>query len=303
MEYGFAFDNVSFLDSLHYFSPYGRLVYTLPRGKVDFTWTAGNPRPELGMGTSDPSTDLQRDLAVLASLPRVTLMDGHGRVQHGDDFELGISQRFGSREYRVSGYHERVANTTLTLASSEPGLFPGDLMPDLFSNSSLFNMGRFDSYGYSASVTQDLGDNYKVTLIYGSVGVVSPRANEVTISNADDLRKIMNVGHRPAVTLRVSGALKATGTRVVASYQWTDYQSATPGPIFSTESARPEPGLNVIVRQPMPAIPRVPWRMEATAELRNMLAQGYLPLTSAGGDRFLLINTPRSIRGGIAFVF
>jgi hypothetical protein len=303
MEYGFGFDNVSFLDSLHYFSPYGKLTYALPRGKVDFSWTSGNARPELGMGTSDPETDLQRDLASLAMLPRVTLLNGHGKVQRGNDFELGISQRFGSREYRVSGYRERVSNTTLTLASSEAGLFPGDLMPDLFSNSALFNMGRFDSYGYTASVAQDLGDNFKVTLIYGSLGVMSPRSSEMAINTADDLRKILAVEHRPAVTLRVSGTVKATGTRVMASYQWTDYQSATPGPLFSTESARPEPGLNFILRQPMPAIPRVPWRMEASAELRNLLAQGYLPLTSSGGDQFLLINTPRSIRGGIAFVF
>jgi hypothetical protein len=303
MEYGFAFDNVSFLDSLHYFSPYGKLIYALPRGKVDFTWTSGNARPELGMNMSDASADLQRDLAALEVLPRVTLMDGHAKVQRGEDFELGVSQRFGSREYRVSGYHESVSNTTLTLASSQAGLFPGDLMPDLFSNSSLFNMGRFDTFGYSASVTQDLGENYKLTLIYGSEGVVSPRTAETSLDNADDLRKMLEVSHRPALTLRMSGTVKGTGTRIIASYQWTDYQSAATGPTFSTESAHPEPGLNVIVRQPMPAIPRVPWRMEASAELRNLLAQGYLPLTTSGGDQFLLINTPRSIRGGLAFVF
>jgi hypothetical protein len=302
MEYGFAFDNVSFLDSLHYFSPYGKLTYAVPRGKVDFTWTSGNARPELGMGMSDPSADLQRDLATVAVLPRVTLMNDHPQVQRGDDFEAGFSQRFGSREYRVSGYHERVSNTTMTIASSEPGLFPGDLLPDLFSNSFLFNTGRFDTFGYSASVTQDLGENYKVTLIYGSLGVISPRGTDLSIDTADDLRKIMEVGHRPALTLRVSGTVKATGTRLIASYQWTD-QSAVPGPIFSTESARPEPGLNVIVKQPVPAIPRVPWRMEASAELNNLLAQGYLPLTASNGDQFLLIDMPRTIRGGIAFVF
>ncbi len=303
MQYGFAFDNVSFLDSLHYFSPYAKLTYALPRGKVDFTWTSGDGRPELGMGPLDPSTDLQRDLAALAVLPRVTLMDGHTRVQRGNDFELGVSQRFGSREFRVSAYRERVSNTTLTLVSTDSGLFPGDLMPDLFSNGALFNMGKFDSYGYTASVTQDVGDNYKVTLIYGSLGVVSPHAGDGAIATADDLRNIMEVGRRPALTLRVSGAVKATGTRVIASYQWTDYRSATPGPLYSTEPARPEPGLNVVLRQPMPAIPRMPWRMEASAELRNLLAQGYLPLATSGGDQFLLINTPRSIRGGIAFVF
>jgi hypothetical protein len=303
MEYGFEFDNVSFLDRLHYFSPYAKLTYALPRGKMDFTWTSGNARPELGMSSSDANADLQRDLAALALLPRVSLSDGHAKVQRGDDFELGVSERFGSREFRVSGYHERVANTTLTIASPDLGLFPGDLLPDLFSNSALFNMGNFETFGYTTSVTQDLDENYKVTLMYGSVGEVSPRSNEVPGATADDLRRLMAVTHRPAITLRVSGTVKSTGTRFVASYQWTDYQSGTPGPLFSTQSARPEPGLNFVVRQPMPAIPRMPWRMEASAELRNMLAQGYLPLTTAGGESLLLVNTPRSIRGGLAFVF
>jgi hypothetical protein len=282
------------------------------RGKLDFTWTSGNARPELGMGsdpgvgggTVDPaSADLQRELAAVAELPRVTLMDGRDRVQRGDDLELGFSQRFGSREFRVSGYHERVSDTTLTVASSDSGLFPGDLLPDLFSNSSLFNMGRFDTFGYNASVTQDLGDNFKVALIYGSLGVLSPRDGDLSIDNADDLRKIMQTDRRPALTMRVSGTLKATGTRLSASYQWTNYQSALPGPLYSTDAAHPEPGLNVMVRQPMPAIPRMPWRMEASAELRNLLAQGYLPMTTSGGNQFLLINMPRSIRGGLAFVF
>jgi hypothetical protein len=310
MEYGVAFDEVSFLDRLHYFSPWAKLTYAVPRGKVDFTWTSGNPQPGLGMDTSaetgTSTSDLQRELSAVDILPRVTLKDDRAKVQHGEDFEVGYSQRIGSREYRVSGYHESVSNTTLTIASSEPGLFPGDLVPDLFSNSSLFNMGRFETFGYDASVTQDLGENYKVTLIYGSAGVLSPRASgqtPETVDSADDLRKMMETGHRPALTVRFSGTVKATGTRLVASYQWTDYQSSTPGPMFTTESARPEPGLNVVVRQPVPAIPRVPWRMEASAELNNLLAQGYLPLMTSGGNQFLLINTPRMIRGGIAFVF
>jgi hypothetical protein len=46
----------------------------------------------------------------------------------------------------------------------------------------------------------------------------------------------------------------------------------------------------------------MPWRMEATADLRNLLAQGYLPL---GGplSRSVLTNSPRSLRGGLNFIF
>ncbi len=303
MQYGFEMDSVSFLNHLHYFSPYAKFIYALPHGHADFTWTSGNARPDLAIGGADPNADLQRDLASLSTLPGISLTDGRSHVERGDDYELGISQRFGSREFRVSGYEENVSNTTLTIASPEPGLFSGDLLPNLFSNSASFDMGRFETFGYTASATQDLGENYKVTLMYGSVGVVSPRMDEIPGDSADDLRRIMESSHRQALTLRVSGTVRHTGTRLVASYQWTDYQSAMPGPLFSTQSTRPEPGLNIMVRQPMPAIPRMPWRMEATAELRNLLAQGYLPLTTPGGDQVLLVNTPRSIRGALAFVF
>ena len=303
LEYGFEFDNVSFLNHVHYFSPYARVTRTLPHGEADFTWTSGNSRPELGMSNADRNADLQRDLASLAALPGVSLSNDRAKVQRGENYELGVSQRFGSRQFRVSAAQESVSNTMLTIASPEAGLFPGDLLPNLFSNSASFDMGRFENFSYTASMTQDLGENYKVTVLYGSIGVVTPRTGEIPGESGNDLRNILAEGRRQAVTLQVSGTYRRTGTRFRASYQWTDYQSAMPGPQFSTESTRQEPGLNVIVRQPMPAIPRMPWRMEASAELRNLLAQGYLPLTTPGGDQVLLVNTPRSIRGAIAFVF
>jgi hypothetical protein len=63
------------------------------------------------------------------------------------------------------------------------------------------------------------------------------------------------------------------------------------------------PGLNVYIRQPIPGLSILPWRMEATADLRNMLAQGYLPLGMIDGQRVLLVETPRSFRGGLSFIF
>jgi hypothetical protein len=302
-EYGFELDEVSFIDRLHYFSPYAKLTYALDRGDVDFTWTSGNAHPELGLSAADPNADLQRDLAALSVLPQVTLDNGRSKVQRGDDYEIGFSQRFGSREYRIAGYRENVSNTTLMIANPESGLFPGDLMPDLFSNSALFNAGRFDTAGYMASVTQDLGDSYKITATYGLVGVMASRPDGPAIQTADDLRNLIEAAHRNAVTLRASGTVRNIGTRFMASYQFTDYRSSMPAPSFATQSGRAEPGLNVMIRQPIPSIPWLPWRMEASAELRNMLAQGYLPVNMPNGSQMLLVNTPRSIRGGLAFVF
>ncbi|HYA16609.1 MAG TPA: carboxypeptidase-like regulatory domain-containing protein [Bryobacteraceae bacterium] len=303
MEYGFETDSVLYVNHQEYFSPFAKLTHDLPRGKVDFTWTSGNARPELGMSATDSNGDLQRDLNSLAALPVVTLASSKVRVQRGTDYESGVSERFGSREYRVSAYYDDVSNTALTIASPSMDLFPGDLVPDMMSNAAMFNAGRFQTSGINASVTQDLGQNYQVMVIYGSQGVLTARSDEISGTSADDLRKLLETGHREALTLRATGTIRCTGTRFITSYEWTDYRSMLPGPVFLTQPARPEPGLNVVVRQPIPALRGAPWRMEASAELRNLLAQGYLPLSMPGAQQLLLVNTPRSVRGGLAFIF
>jgi hypothetical protein len=300
-EYGFAMDSVSFIDRLHYLSPYARLNYAVGKGKVFVTWTSGNARPELGVSSDDQNSELRRDLTALSVLPRVTLENERARVQRGDDYEIGVTQKFGSREFRLSAYNERVSNTALTIANPAGGLFPGDLVPDLFSNSAVFNAGSFDSSGYMASVIQDLGENYRVSVTYGTVGMLTARQNGA-ISSADELRRAIEAGSRPAVTLRASGTVPGMHTRFVTSYQWCNYGSSMPIPQYSTDATRPEPGLNLLVRQPLPTH-GMPWRMEASAEVRNLLAQGYMPVTMANGQQLVLVNTPRTFRGGLAFVF
>jgi Carboxypeptidase regulatory-like domain len=303
LEYGFELDSVSFLNHLSYFSPYAKLSREIGGGHIDFTWTSGNARPELGLSGADANSDLQRDLTSLATLPGVTLRDGSAKVQRGEDYEAGASKRLGSREYRLSAYYNDVANTTLMIANPQGNLFPGDLLPDLFSNSALFNAGSFQTFGYNASVTQDLGHSYKIMLIVGEPGVLAVRSTTIDGTSADDLRKLMQTTQRPAATLRASGTIRGTGTRFSASYEWTNYRSAVPGPVFTTQSGRQEPGLNIMLRQPIPSIPGMHGRVEAYTELRNLLAQGYLPLNMPGGQQVLLVNTPRSLRGGLAFIF
>ncbi len=47
----------------------------------------------------------------------------------------------------------------------------------------------------------------------------------------------------------------------------------------------------------------MPGRLEATADLRNLLAQGYLPIRTADGRDVFLIHSPRAVRGGLSFIF
>ncbi len=41
----------------------------------------------------------------------------------------------------------------------------------------------------------------------------------------------------------------------------------------------------------------------ATADLSNLLAQGYLPQAGLDGRRLLLVQTPRRFPGGVSFTF
>ena len=103
-----------------------------------------------------------------------------------------------------------------------------------------------------------------------------------------------------SATASSSASLPLTGTHLGASYGWTDFRALTPVHYSLTGRTSQDMGWNVSVRQPLPAIGGV--RMEATAEMRNLLAQGYLPLLAAG-RRAILTNSPRGVRGGLSFIF
>ena len=303
LQYGFSLDSVSFLDRLNYFSPYARLVYTADDGsKIEFAYTSGNARPDLaGASLSGPDAELQRDISALGVFPRISLRDGRAKVQRGENFELSYTRSLGSRTYRLSAYRESVSNAALTLTSPGSLYGSGDVLPDLFSGSYIFNAGNYQSTGYSAAVTQNLGENVSATLIYGSMGALTADSREIVSDSPDDLRNMIREGRRHAATAMVAATSSWTGTHMIASYQWTDHRWLSPGHLYSTASVRPLPGLNVFLRQPIPS-GFLPWRMEATADLRNLLAQGYLNL-NVGGQGLMLVQTPRSFRGGLSFIF
>jgi hypothetical protein len=173
----------------------------------------------------------------------------------------------------------------------------------LVSNSAVFNAGDYVSAGYMASVTQSLLDHLNVTLAGGSGNALIPGSGELRGDRPDELRAMLHRAQRRWAALIASGSIARIGTQCTASYRWSDGRSLTAGHLYLTQALRPDVGLNIYIRQPMPAFPGVRGRLEATADLRNLLAEGYLPLATADGGRILLLHTPRSMRGGFAFVF
>jgi len=304
LQYGAAMDSVSFMQGLSYFSPYARLTYTInPDNEIQFAYTAGNARPDLAAPPGGPDGQLQQNVWALGQFPLVSVRDAHAQVQRGKEYEIGYSRHMGSRKFSVTGYRESVSNTALTIEAPE-GLLPaGEILPDFVSGTSIFNAGNFTTMGYTASMTQDVGENLSATVMYGSIGALTVDGRELTSHDPDELRSMIQAGRRNAVTARVVATSPRSGTHFIISYQWADSRWAAPGHFYATDSPRPDPGLNISIRQPIPKIGGLPWRMEAEADLRNLLAQGYLPIAAPDGQRLILMQTPRMVRGGLSFIF
>lgn len=299
-DYGMSLDSVSFLDHLNYMSPYARLSYEAgPIGVFEVAFSSGAPPTELFTHTGEAEAELSQGLAALAVVPRVSLKGQRARVQRTQTFELGYQKKFGTRTLSLSGYRDTIGNGALTISGAED-LFAGDILPDISSRSSVINFGNFERFGYAAGLMQAIGEHVEAGVGYGRTGVLTADGRD--LDAAGGLQQVLHSGLRHWASVRAAATLPVVGTQITTSYQWMNPGALMPAHLFLTQRSYAETGLNIQVRQPIPAFAGLPGRLEATAELRNMLAQGYLSISSAQRTA-VLTQTPRAVRGGLSFIF
>lgn len=301
LEYGFQYDSISFLDRLNYASPFGRLSYRLgDKSHLILRYASGVPRLD---NTVTGEGALGRNLMALGLYPRLSLLGGHTALQRGEHMEVAVQKETGDGVFELAAYRDDFSNTALT-AIVPAGLYStGDLLPDLFSNTSTFNAGSYQVSGYRASYTHKWSEHVRLGLVYGLNGVLLPQRDSLVTNNPNELRSILKPGQEHSVTARLIAQLPQARTWVSSSYRWASQTPVTAADLFNVSETRALPGVNVTVRQPLPQVNYLPGKFEATAEFRNLLAQGYVPLQTADGRRLLLIQSFRSFRGGVSFVF
>jgi hypothetical protein len=311
LEYGASLDSVSFLDHLNYLSKYARLSYDVGnRGTFQLAYSSGAPPVQLMAGRGPDSGSergdtaaLAQDLAALSLLPRVSLLDGRATVQRTQDLEFGYEKKFRSTSINFTGYRENVTNAAMTILAPDDAFAIGDVLPDISFRSSILDAGSFQRSGFATSLGQRLGDKVQVGASFGSTGGLSAGQQQLSAGTADELRSNLQTTQRFWASARASTKFPVTGTQITGSYQWMNYQSTiVPDHFYLTQDLYSGAGLNVLVRQPIPSLFGFPGRLEATAEVRNGLGQGYLPLIE-GGQRVTLVQSPRALRGGLSFIF
>lgn len=316
MDYGGSFDSVTYLDHLDSINNFGRLTYDLGRvGKLKAAFSSG--APPIALLIDSPENDgrsgaegavgsdaeaLAQDLAALAVLPRISMLNGHVALQRSQDFEAGYEKQIHSATLNITGYAERVSNAAMTVVASAGAFAPGDLLPDVSSQNSVLDAGTYHRMGFASSVSRPLGEHVQVGVSFGSSGALAATGSQ-DASSAEALRERLQIAQRFWASARAMARLPITGTLIMGSYEWMNYNGAImPDHVYLTQSPYAATGLNVRVSQPIPPVPGIPGRLEATAELQNGLAQGYLPVTQ-GSQQVTLVQSPRALRGGLSFIF
>lgn len=307
-EYGTTAETIEYQQHTSRLSPFARLTVDLgPAGSIIASYSVGGRPDELiahqqyREAALDGGGDFSGPLDTLSRLPQLSDRNGRLEVQSTQDYELGYSKTSGSRAYSVSAFSETVWNGRLNVAGDLSALNPGDLFSDGISPISSYNIGNYERLGYLASANQRLGDFFDVALAYGRMGGFTANSNSFTGSSSS--ASFLSQKDTNLASLSVKATVPRAGAHILASYGWMDPRTVVPTHIFTTQDALTLPGLNILIRQPLPSFFGMPGRLELTAELRNVLASGYTGINTGDGRQLLLVEAPRVLRGGLKFTF
>jgi hypothetical protein len=118
-----------------------------------------------------------------------------------------------------------------------------------------------------------------------------------------DARQWITTQRRQAVAAKLRGTINRTHTRWIASYRWINGPALTSVDMFNASPGQSDPFLNLFIRQPIPTMGFLPAHMEALVDLRNLLAQGYVPVIGQDGQTVYFVQSARSVRGGVSISF
>jgi hypothetical protein len=293
LQFGSELQSIQFMGRVNAFRPFGSADLHLAHNTVveyQYTTSIPNTRNEKGFDTAP------NDLSETA--PRLSIAGFQPAAEDARHQELSASQRVGKTNIQVAFYEDRIANPVLN-GVGEQTAESGDILPDPYSGTFNYQGNNLETHGMRLVLQRKLLSDLTATLDYAYGGVLDLSRSDVELQDA---REWIHTQRRHAVAAKFSGTVPRTRTRWIASYRWTDGQALTPVDLFNSSPGQTDPYLNIFVRQPLPAC-FVPAHMELLIDVRNLLAQGYVPIMGSDGRTVYLVQAARSVRGGVAFSF
>ena len=173
------------------------------------------------------------------------------------------------------------------------------MLPDVYSGTFSYQGNNFSTNGMRVVLQRKLYSDLTATLDYAYGGVLDLSRPDIELQDA---RNWIHTERRQALAAKFSGTVPKTKTRWIASYRYMGGRTLTPVDEFNTSPGEAGPYLNLCLRQPIPGN-FLAGHMEILMDLRNLLAQGYVPVMGEDGRTLYLVQSARSARGGVAFNF
>jgi hypothetical protein len=291
LQFGSELQTIQFMGRVNSFKPFGSADLHLgPDTVVEYQYASSIPNTRMEKGFDSSPSDLTE------TGPRLSIANFTPAVERAHHQEISVSQRVGKTNMQAAFYSDRVVDPALT-GVGELGSEDGDVLPDMYSGTFSYQGNELDTSGMRLVLQRKLLADLTATLDYAYGGALDLARPDVQLQDA---REWIRTQRRHAVAAKFSGTIPRAKTRWIASYRWTSGPALTPVDWFNSSAGQADPYLNVFLRQP---IPYLSGHMEMLVDLRNLLAQGYVPVMGNDGRTVYLVQSARSVRGGVAFNF
>jgi|SRR5580704_606810 hypothetical protein len=301
MKLGSELQTIQFMGRVNAIKPFGAAdLHITPNTVVEYQYASSVPNigltDRLGEGSGDHLDSPSSDLSETA--PRMSITGFSPAVEKGHHQEVSFSQRIGKNNMQVAFYADSMVDPVLT-GVGEISAESGEVLPDVYSGTFSYQGNDFATRGLRVVLQRKLYRDLTATLDYAYGGVLDLSRPDVQLQDARDW---IRTERRQAVAAKFSGTIPKSKTRWIASYRLSGTRALTPVDLFNTSAGQADPYLNLCIRQPIPAS-FFAGHMEILMDLRNLLAQGYIPVMGQDGHTLYLVQSARSVRGGVAFSF
>ena len=294
LKFGSELQTIQFLGRVTAFRPYGSAdLHLSPNTLVEYAYATSLPNTQAQKGYDSAPADLSE------ADPRVSMNNFQTRLERAHHQEVSLSHRLGKNSVQFAVFSDRVANTALT-GAGEVTAAGGFLLPDVYSGTFNYAGDTLDTRGLRVVLERKFSSDLTATLDYAYGGALDLTKPDVEIQQA---RQWISTQRRHALAAKLSGTLPKSHTHWVASYRWVNGAALTPVDMFNSSPGQSDPFFNLFLRQPIPTMGFLPAHMEALVDVRNLLAQGYVPVMGQDGQTVYLVQSARAVRGGVSITF
>jgi hypothetical protein len=292
--FGSELQTIQFLGHVTAFRPYGSVdAHFSPNTVLEYDYATSLPSTRADKGFDSAPADLSE------ADPRISMTNFATRLERAHHHELSISRHIGHNSVQVAVFSDRVANTAL-IGAGEVSSAGGYLLPDIYSGTFTYDGDTLDTRGVRVVLERKFCSDLTATLDYANGGVLDLAKPDVELQDAQPW---ITTQRRQALAAKLSGTVSRTHTHWIASYRWVNGSALTPVDMFNASPGQSDPFFNLFIRQPVPTLGFLPAHLEALVDLRNLLAQGYVPVMGQDGQIVYLVQAARSVRGGVSITF